>query len=198
MTDKYKDKAKLIRSRAQQLLESKEIDSTIRQEGELFYTGSYALDLMTWNDIDMQVVFHKGVDPLEALGRIFNVLAKDPDFVEAQMICFRGSYKPKMPRGLYLGIKMDCPHLGGEWKLDVWSLAPTDFEQNRSLLDNLSSRLTPQKRDLILELKHEMMAASGRVPPMGSHLLYQALLFEGIEENEALYRRFASQGIAIS
>lgn len=198
MTNTYQGIAKSIRNNAKQILESKNIDSTIRKMGDLFYTGSYALDLMTWNDIDMQVVLKEDVNPIEALGSIFNLLAKDPDFIEAQMIHFRGNFKPKAPRGVYLGIKMDCPDLGGLWKLDIWSLAKLDFEKNRSLIETLSSKLDPHNRGLILELKHEMMAGSKRVPQMGSHFLYQAILLEGIREKEALYKYFANQGVFIT
>ncbi len=197
MTSSYQDIAKSIRSNARHLLETKNIDSTIRKIGDLFYTGSYALDLMTWNDIDMQIVLKEGINPVKALGRIFNFFAKDPDFIEAQMIHFRGNFKPKMPRGVYLGIKMDCPDLGGLWKLDIWSLAKPDFEKNRMLIETLASKLDPQNRDLILELKHEMMAGSERVPQLGSHFLYQAILLDEIREKEALYKYFASQGVSI-
>jgi hypothetical protein len=160
VTNIYQDIAKAIRSNAKEILESKNIDSTIRTMGDLFYTGSYALDLMTWNDIDMQIVFKEDVNPIEALSSLFNFFVKDPDFIEAQMIHFRGNFKPKMPRGIYLGIKMDCPDLGGIWKLDIWSLTKPDFEKNRSLIKTLSSQIDSQSRDLILELKHEMMAGS--------------------------------------
>lgn len=197
MTKNFQEIAKSIRSNAKQVLESKKIDSTIRQMGELFYTGSYALDLMTWNDIDMQVVVKNGTNAIEALGSIFNHLMNDPGFIEAQIIHFRGNYKPKMPRGVYLGIKMDYPDLGGIWKLDIWSLAKQDFEKNRVLIETLKSKLDPQNRALILELKHEMMAGSERVPQMGSHFLYQAILLDGIRDKEALYKYFASQGISI-
>jgi len=197
MTKNFQEIAKLIRSNAKQVLELKKIDSTIREMGELFYTGSYALDLMTWNDIDMQVVVKNGTNPIEALGSIFNRFMKDPGFIEAQIIHFHGNYKPKMPRGVYLGIKMDFPDLGGIWKLDIWSLAKQDFEKNSVLIETLKSKLDPQNRALILELKHEMMAGSERVPQMGSHFLYQAILLDGIRDKEALYKYFASQGVSI-
>lgn len=197
MTTTFHEIAQSIRMNAKQVLESKKIDSTIRKMGELYYTGSYALDLMTWNDIDMQLVIREGLDPIESLGTIFSLLSKDPDFIEAQMIHFRGNYKPKKPRGVYLGIKMDCPDLGGLWKFDIWSLDKLDFEKNRSLIETLRSKLNPQKRNLILELKHELMAGSERVPEMGSHFLYQAILLDDLKERPAIYNYFATKGVNI-
>lgn len=197
MKKNYHEIANSIRSNAERILESKNIDSTIRKMGDLFYTGSYALDLMTWNDIDMQVVLKEDVNPIEELGNVFNLLVKDADFIEAQMIHFHGNFKPKMPRGVYLGIKIDCPNMGGLWKLDIWSLAKPDFEKNRLLIKTLKSKLDSQNRDLILELKHEMMAGSERIPQMGSHFLYEAILLEGIREKEAIYKYLANKGIEI-
>jgi hypothetical protein len=197
MKKDFQEVAASIRTNATKLLESRKIDSTIREIGELFYTGSYALDLMTWNDIDMQVVVKDGVAPLQALSSIFNSIANEPGFIEAQIIHFHGDYKPKMPRGVYLGIKIDCPDLGGLWKLDIWSLAKPDFESNRTLIETLQSKLDPLNRALILELKHEMMAGSERVPQMGSHFLYQAILLDGIRDKNALYAYFSTQGVSI-
>jgi hypothetical protein len=143
MNNTYQNIAKSIRSNAKQILESKKIVSTISEMGELFYTGSFALDLMTWNDIDIQVVLKEGINPMGALGSLLKLLSKDHDFIEAQLINFQGNYKPKMPRGIYLGIKMDCPNLGGLWKLDIWSLNQKDFEKNRSLIESGEQKFNP-------------------------------------------------------
>lgn len=193
----YQETAKSIRTNAKRVLKSKKIDFILRNLAKLFYTGSYALDLMTWNDIDMQIVFEPHINPLEALSNLLTYLTKDPDFIEAQIIHFHGNFKPKMPRGVYLGVKIDCPNLGGIWKLDIWSLATTDFEKNRTLIKTLKSKLDPKTRNLILELKHEMMSGNDRVPQMGSHFLYQAILLNGIKDRKALYAYFANQGVTI-
>lgn len=192
---KVLDAAKAIRRQAKELLERKKIASLLEEMGELFYTGSYALDLMTWNDIDMQIIVKEGSNPLDVLGLVFQRLAKDEEFVEAQLIRFQGGYKPKMPRGVYLGIKMNCPDLGGLWKLDVWSLDKKDFERNRQLILELQKKLTAENRELILTIKREMMAGKDRMPQMGSHFLYQAVLFEGIKDKKGIYEYCASRGV---
>lgn len=197
MTKNFEQIATTIRNNGKKLLESKKIEASIQEIGELFYTGSYALDLMSWNDIDMQVVLKTGTDPLDALGKIFTQLSRDPGFIEAQVIHFRGKYKPKMPRGVYLGLKIEEPDLGGVWKLDLWSLEKEDFEKNRALIELLKSKLTPETRALILEMKHELMAGRERVSQMASHFLYQAILLEGIKEKGALKTYLSEKGISI-
>jgi len=189
--------AKEIRTNAKHVLEKKNIETSLENYGELFFTGSYALDLMTWNDIDMQLVLKDDVDPINVLGEFYRQITKDPGFIEAQMISFKGKYKPKMPRGVYLGIKLDFPEHGGVWKLDLWVLAKADFEKNRSLIEELKSKLDSETRKFVLELKHEMMTGSDRVPQMGSHLLYKAVLLNGIKRRDELFEFFAKHGIDV-
>ena len=124
-------KAQEIRKNAQAVLQEKGIERRLKNIGELYYTGSYTLDLMTWNDVDMQIVLSEQQHPIDVLGAFFTDISKDPDFIEAQIINFTGDYKPKMPRGVYLGLKILCPNHGGLWKLDLWSLAQEDFEKKQ-------------------------------------------------------------------
>jgi len=176
-----------IRSNATAVLKSKNIEEMIKGTGDLYYTGSYFLDLMTWNDIDMQIVLKDGFDPTEILCNLSCQIAKDESFIEARLINFQGNYKPKMPRGVYLGLKLNCPNLGGMWKLDIWCLSKPDFDKNRALIETLKSKLNTNNRDLILEFKHELMSQTGRVPTMKSHFLYQAILLEDKADKESIY-----------
>ncbi len=192
----YEVLAKQIRHNASHILESKKIEQHLKKIGQLFYTGSYTMDLMTWNDIDMQLVLKDGLDPIDTLGKFFMQISKDPDFIEAQMIHFKGDYKPKMPRGVCLGLKLNVEESGGLWKLDLWVLSKSDFDANRSLIETLMKKLDPSIRSFLLVLKHEMMSGNDRVPQMGSHLLYQAVLLEGIRDRKGLFEFFNEHSIA--
>lgn len=188
MNQKHREKANRIRSQATILLQSKGIEEKLKSLGALYYTGSYELDLMTWNDIDMQLVTDK--DPVETLSKMMEFITQDKDLIEVRLIKMLGAYKPKMPRGVYLGIILNSPELGGEWKLDVWILEEKAFSTNRQLLASLKEKLTAENKELILEMKHELMAESYRVPQMSSHLLYQAILLEEITDKKILQQRF--------
>lgn len=187
-----------IRNNATELLKSKKIEEMIKPSGDLYYTGSYALDLMTWNDIDMQIVVRDELDPTEILCNICNQIVIDENFIEAQIINFSGDYKPKMPRGVYLGLKLNCKNLGGMWKLDIWCLSKPDFDENRALIEILKSKLNSSNRDLILEFKHELMSETGRVPQMGSHFLYQAILLENKTDKESIYNFLEERKIHVN
>lgn len=195
--NKPEEIAKKIRDNGEALLRSKNILTKLQNLGEVYFTGSYALDLMTWNDIDMQIIVKESLDPLQALSQFYLEIAQDSDFIEAQLINFTGNYKPKMPRGVYLGLKIDSPEFNGMWKLDLWALAPFDFNLNRSLIEQLKSKLDQTQRSLILNLKHELMKPTGRVPQMGSHWLYQAVLLNGLKDQDSIFDYLRKQGVCI-
>lgn len=194
---KIEEIAREIRKNGANLLKEKKIDEKLRSLGELYFTGSYALDLMTWNDIDMQIILKNGSDPKEVLASFFAELTRDSDFIEGQMIHFKGDYKPKMPRGVYLGFKLNAREFGGLWKLDLWSLEKSDFEKNRALIEKLKQRLSDETRLLILQMKHELMKNEGRVPQMGSHFLYQAILIEELKDPALIYEFLKKNGISL-
>lgn len=53
------NKAREIRKNSQTLLQGKAIEKCLKEMGTFYYTGSYLLDLMTCNDIDMQIVLNQ-------------------------------------------------------------------------------------------------------------------------------------------
>lgn len=57
---------------------------------QLENSGYYALDLITWSYIGMQIVITDGIDAIEALGSIFNHITKDSSFIKAQMVKYLG------------------------------------------------------------------------------------------------------------
>jgi hypothetical protein len=166
-----------IQENATRVIEELGLIDLCSEYGELLFTGSYSIDLMTWNDIDMQLVPHPGVDPKEALSKIFDALFKHDAFLKSKMIHFHRGFKPVMPRGLYLGLEFLIEDMGGLWKLDLWILERKDFDQNRDFMQEVSKLLTnPITRHTVLELKKEMMKGESRIPSLGSYTLYQGLL----------------------
>jgi len=191
------DKNTQIRLNASAVLKNLRLEQIVNNYGTLLYTGSYVLDLMTWNDIDMQIQLHKGVDPKKAFVSILGFIMESGNFVKSQIINFQGQYKPAMPRGIYLGFEMDFPEYGGMWKFDLWSLASEDFNKNRMLIEKIQEELTPEKRKLILSLKQEMQSKEGRVPHMGSHFLYQAVILHRLNTPKEIYQFLTENGVNI-
>jgi hypothetical protein len=175
-----------IRHQAADLLRVKNLHSLLGEMGQLYFTGSYALDLMTWNDIDMQLVLKEGLTAPKALVKIIGCFAHESEFIEGRIIHFSGDYKPQWPRGYCLCLKFNLPNLGGLWKLDLWVLPKEAVDHNQAFMEQLKNALSDHSRELILRIKFELMQSSGRVPKKGSFWLYQAVLFHGLKEKGAI------------
>jgi hypothetical protein len=189
--------ASKIRTNADHVLKALGLPQSISQFGKLYFTGSYHLDLMTWNDIDLQIVLKKDKAPMQSLLEILPLLATSENLLEGKIINFSNDYKPKMPRGVYLGLNVNFPELGGNWKVDLWALSEKDFHKNHELIQQLQERLTPKNREHILSLKHQLMKTTGRVPQMGSHFLYQAILIENLWEPKEIFAFMKKHGVPL-
>jgi len=197
MTQSYLEIANQIHSQADAVLQRLKLSSLIEMLGELYFTGSYALNLMTWNDIDMQIMVKKELTPQKALMQIMDLFVNQKGLVKAQIINFNYDYKPHWPRGMCLSTQINFPDLGGIWKFDIWSLQEDDLRKNQLLLGQLQDRMSEGAKKLILEIKHELMQQSGRVPKMGSHWLYQGVLLHGLVEKKAILNFLKERGVEI-
>lgn len=195
--DSLIDAADVLQRQADAVLERLQLLSLVEEIGKLYFTGSYALQLMTWNDIDMQIALKDGLTSSTALMRLLDAFVHANHFVKAQIINFSGKYKPHWPRGYCLCLKMNFPDLGGVWKFDIWVLEQHDLEKNQALVQKLKNALTEDTRALILQMKNELMKQSGRVPKMGSHWLYQAILIQGLRDKTAILDFLKEKGVSV-
>lgn len=195
--DPFLDAADALQLQADAVLNRLQLPSLVEEIGKLYFTGSYALKLMTWNDIDMQIALKDGLTPSTALMRLLDAFVHANHFVKAQIINFSGEYKPHWPRGYCLCLKMNFPDLGGIWKFDVWVLEKNDLEKNQALVQKLKNALTEETRILILQMKNELMKQSGRVPKMGSHWLYQAILIQDLREKTVILDFLKEKGVLV-
>ena len=185
-----------IYSEANRFFIDKGFESLFKNYGEVFFTGSYALNTMTWRDVDLQILPKKGIDPRTALLEILSFYFNDPHIIKSQFINFLGDYKPTMPRGLYLGMNFLSPSHGGNWKMDIWILNEKDFEKNRAFMNSLKALINDDLRNIILEIKYKLMGKDGRVPQGGSYYLLQ-LLLQGIRDKNMLLVKLKEKGYSL-
>lgn len=186
-----------LKAQADSVLQRIKLALHIEKLGQLYFTGSYALNLMTWNDIDMQIALKEGMSPTNALLQLLGAFVHETYFVKAQVINFSEDYKPHWPRGYCLCLNLNLPELGGIWKFDIWTLEQKDSEKNQTLIHRLENSLTEETRVLILQIKHELMKASGKMPKMGSYWLYQAVLIKGLRDKSVILNFLLEKGVEL-
>ena len=168
--------AELLKVHANELLFQRGIDTILRKYGEVFYCGSYALDLMAWPDIDLFIRLKEG-----------SLLDMVPEFRSASEIkCMKDLHLKNslMPKGEYLQLKFDAPSWKAKFKVDIWSYSEEEQERNLAQMEEIRSKLTPAKKELILAVKQAIMTEAGRTPSLSGVKIYDAVLNQELKTVE--------------
>lgn len=147
----YLQKQQHLQHKAKEIFKDLNLINVLRKFGEVNIVGSYALGLMSWEDIDIVVNGQQNVDDFLV---IVTHLFKQTNVYSLNIQDFRKSIFPQRPQGMYCGISyLVKPDIF--WKIDIWFLAAED----KSALDlghNVQSKLDDNKREIILTIKNEM------------------------------------------
>jgi hypothetical protein len=167
----------------------------LQSYGQVQPSGSYYLDLMAWPDIDIYLpleettsFYTRFLDLGPQLARIYPIV----------MLNFRDYQRypsPELPPGLYWGVRLE--EAGLRWKLDIWALAPEFIAAKQAELDRFRGMLTPEKRELILEIKQALITHEGRTPSFSGYNIYQAVLEKGLVELDEVKAYLRCQGVEV-
>jgi hypothetical protein len=168
----------VLRAGAADVLVDLDLFERLGTVGRPVQTGSLALGLMVWRDIDVTVLC-----PTLAVAPIFEALRPLALHPRVRRLVFRNdtghwNTDPDYPDGLYWGV--DCrSQAGDDWKLDVWFLREGTTQFDLQHIDSLPPRLTSESRLAILRIKD----AWHRRPEYGSDVrsydIYEAVLDYG-------------------
>lgn len=168
----------VLRAEAVDVLLDLDLFERLGTVGRPVQTGSLALGLMVWRDIDVTVRC-----PTLAVAPIFEALRPLALHPRVRRLVFRNdtghwNTDPDYPDGLYWGV--DCrSQAGDDWKLDVWFLREGTTQFDLQHIESLPPRLTPETRLAILRIKE----AWHRRPEYGSDVrsydIYEAVLDYG-------------------
>jgi hypothetical protein len=189
------EKASLLKESGKKLLDSKKIVEELSKFGHVKFTGSYALDLMVWPDIDMQVEIDANThDRIRVFSDLAYKFLQDSDFKNVKLINFTPGKKPGMPTGMYMGLT--CKHNGQSWKIDIWALDPEHIHNNVNYMNQVELKLTKNLKEFIIDWKHKLLR-DGRIPQFGSYMLYKAVLFEGMKGDDEILKYLTENGVKL-
>lgn len=182
-----------LRAEADGLLD-RGLRAAIQRYGVLHITGSYALQLMTWRDLDLYL---QATDlPVE---RFFELGSSIATCLGAPKMEFRNrriDVEPDQPAGLYWGIYLGNERAGA-WKIDLWALEPGECRRRIEGCEAIARRLTPASRASILAIKSRCWQDPQYRRAYSSADVYTAVLDEGIREIEGFRGYLARKGIRI-
>jgi hypothetical protein len=171
--------------------------------GRLTCTGSFYMDLMAWPDLDLYVPLEKSADALARFLELapgFATACRSSQLVSLRFKDFRFQLSANLPQGLYWGVR--CLQTVGldqdtglDWKLDIWALPAEEIAAKQAELERLKGKLTPERRRLILEIKHALLTPEGRTPALSGYPIYRAVLDQGLRSVEAVEGYLRETGV---
>lgn len=172
-----------IRSEADRLMTAANLLSVLRRHGTPAITGSYFMNTMTWNDLDLYLLPGESFDPHAMIADLTRALrpARLDGFVDDS--------------GTFFGCETFIT--GQRWNVDIWVRSEDKIAQSlqycRTLLGKIDA--VPDARTAILEIKSGLTAAGmygfDKHPSRHYHSpeIYAAVLDEGIRTVEEFLDR---------
>ena len=160
--------------------------------GRPVQTGSVALGLMVWRDIDVTILCPT-LDPDVALEPLRS-LAVHPRVRQVQFRNDTGAWNvdPAYPDGLYLGLDYR-PTAEQTWKLDLWFLVEGTTQFDLEHIESLPPRLTPETRLAILRIKDAWHRRPEYRSVVRSYDIYAAVLDHGVRTPDEFAAHIASR-----
>lgn len=189
--------SKKLQSEAETLVFQNGLDSILKKYGEIFYTGSFYLDLMIWSDIDIQVLFEPEEFDIEKFINIGKDIAKKFDVIEMKFKNHVAHKAFQLPEGLYWNIKIKRPGEKLPWKIDLWALNNNDFHEKKTKIQKFKSKLNNLNRQLILDTKYSLLNKDGRTPILSGYYIYEAVLDKQIYKINEIIEYLTNRGIKI-
>lgn len=166
-----------LQKEARRQLTELELLALLSPFGDVIVVGSVITGLMTWPDIDLEVI-GKHIPTKEAVGEIAKKLFTNQDIFRVWMMDNREKSDIHQPAGLYVGAKR---HVGSEvWKFDIWFLQEGEQRSGKDDLAWLKAALTPETRARILQIKDQVADNPQYRKTIFSFDIYRAVLNEGI------------------
>jgi hypothetical protein len=172
------------------------LDELLRSYGAVCYSGSYYLDLMAWPDLDVYLPLDPSQEYLTKFLGLGPRLASVCQLISLRFKNHVRYPEVPLPHGLYWGARAE-QNSCLRWKVDIWALPPAVIEANQTELERLKSKLTPQKRTLILELKQALLTPEGRTPILSGYHIYCAVLDHGMHAIGEVQEYLKNQGVSI-
>jgi hypothetical protein len=148
--------------------------------------GSYALDLMTWRDLDLYLV----AEEMDA-ARFFELGGRLASLLQPRKMYFRDERAGgdhSLPVGMYWGL------YAGDWKIDLWAVEAEEARRLMEYESALAARLTDESRRVILAVKSAVCMDTNYRRAFGAKDVYDAVLDGGVRDEAGFRRYLGSRG----
>jgi hypothetical protein len=178
-----------LRAEVDAMLGARGLGQILGRYGTAHVSGSYALKLMTWRDLDIYVE----VRELE-LAPFFELGGRLAEFFRPLKMTWHrdreGHSELNGHEALYWGVKPDT--LGEDWKLDLHAVRPDALRFLVAQNARIAERLTPETRLAILRLKDALWRHDEYRKGFCSQDIYDAVLDDDVRDLDGFKARLRS------
>lgn len=160
--------------------------------------GSYALNTMTWPDIDISMELPNA----QAIDLFFDIGKTITSKFQIMKMSYSNQFIRGLPgfdHGLYWGIQLR--YANTQWKVDLWGYDKQSYKLHMSEFDELQKRLLPIDRSTILQIKYPISHRPDyRGDVYNSMAIYRAILKDkvrSLEEFETWIERNSNVNVKI-
>lgn len=184
MLEELLEQNKRIKEEAEGILCEKKVLQILNAFGEPHVSGSYALDLMTWRDLDIYLEVE-----LISEERFFQLGSKLCEALSPLRMHFRNERVAKtdgLPDGLYWGIYLGDERQGA-WKIDVWAVCAKERERLINYCEAIKEQLNDGASTAILSIKSQCWHDPEYRRVYSSSDIYEAVLRGGVRDLEGFW-----------
>jgi len=124
--------ADALHREADEILYRRGVDAILQSFGRVHYTGSYALNLMAWPDIDITMVLDGDPYSFDNFFEMGKQLAAVEGVDKIEYWNSLNWDVANLPKGLYWGVRCKTATREVPWKIDVWATNEADAHPRRS------------------------------------------------------------------
>lgn len=169
-----------LRAEADGMVETTGLLTILSGYGRAHLSGSYAMQLMTWRDLDIYLEMSEVSVTMFAAMTQRLIAALQPR--RASFIDQWNYESTEAIRGLYLGIRHQA------WKIDVWGVPPAICAEKVAHSTRIAAALDGAMRIAVLSIKNTVCRDPRYRDTVTSQDIYDAVLLHGVRDTEAFWR----------
>jgi len=181
MNDSLLKLNELIKKEADEILFDKGLFKILNSYGIPNISGSYALDLMTWRDLDIYLEVENFAEK-----KFFELGGKICTAFDPVKMSFRNELIAKtknLPTGLYWGIYLGNERAGA-WKIDIWAVNTMECQRLIKYCTAIKQKLTSTTILQILDIKSQCWKDPEYRRSFNSMDIYNAVLEKNVTDIE--------------
>ena len=173
----------------------------LQKYGEPIIVGSFALELLTRRDIDVEVIV-ESLDKKQVQGICSYLVGLNLPRMDLTVMDNTLDKVPQLPNSYYVGIKYIDKNVPFNdrntrnplaWQIDIHFLTSEDSKA-RAKDEEIKSKLTPERKLSILEIKYFMATNPKYHRTIFSVDVYDAVLDHGVKDLEGFQKYLQESG----